>query len=642
MVSDPRRDPHRSWSIFVFGAAVVSLVLAHGPLIGYKTYANVDEAYAAALAERLTEGYKLYQGAVSQRGPLMYYIFEALDRIDGWDNIVALRLWALGLAIAHLGFVYWTGRKLLSNTAATIAVALSGYALSFGFPPEDAIAINGEPLQLPALMVAVVLGVTAVRSSPGSKERARALIIAGFALGIAIAIKQSVALHPLPILLYLLVDTHRRRQPLRRFWIDAATFFGATLIVPVLFIANSAYEGTLKDFYYYCVTYNSQVHLRPSPKHFTWLPTFYFRLNQQTFFFISITLLLGGGLAYVRRRVSSARKQSSPATRFWALTRGYGPREYLAFHMVLALFSATAMYRFFPHYYLQAAPFMSLCAAGLIVRATSRRGDRGWTVRAATVAFMGFVLFTGVLSCDFSERLDGRVTHDRTVTDVAKLITATTKPDDKIFVWGFSPWIYGYSHRRAAGRYVFETYVTGFVPWFWEKLSVERARIVPGSTEALLDDLDKEKPAVVVDSGSVMMGRPMRMYEKPNAWLHANYCFDLRIGAMDIYRRKEAGRACAVPFFPRAHGVVDYRGAFLQVPVPRTLDYDTSPPLPAGNYFKPLYYLGYPVPAGLESIRDLKREKEEKEGSDEGFTIVDMEPAGAVKPNGSGKSPTDP
>ncbi|MEO7114059.1 MAG: glycosyltransferase family 39 protein, partial [Polyangiaceae bacterium] len=465
MASDSRRDPHRRWTFFVFFASIVSLVLVHGPLIGYKTYANVDEAYAAALAERLTEGYKLYQGAVSQRGPLMYYIFELIDRIDGWDNIVALRLWALALAIAHLGMVYWAGRKLLSRSAATIAVGLSGYALSFGFPPEDGVAINGEPLQLPALMVAVVLGFTAVRCKPGSKERARALIIAGISLGIAIAIKQSVALHVLPLVLYLLVDAHRRHQPNRRFWIDSAILFSATLVVPLLFVLNSAYEGTLKDLFYYCVTYNTQVHLRPSPRHFTWLPTFYFRLNVQTLFFIVVALLFGLGLAYLRRRVRSARKQATRTDAFFALIRGFGPREYLACHLALALLSATAMYRFFPHYYLQAAPFMSLCVAGIVSRLANRRGDRGWSVRAVTVVFMCFVLFVSALACDFGERIDGRVSHDCTVTDVAKLITATTKPDDKIFVWGFSPWIYGYSHRRAAGRYVFETYVTGFVPW---------------------------------------------------------------------------------------------------------------------------------------------------------------------------------
>lgn len=636
-------EPSRRWSFFLVFAAVASIALVHGPLIGYKTYANVDEAYAAALGERLLEGYKLYQGAVSQRGPLMYYLFEAIDWIDGWDNIMALRFWALGLALAHLGLVYWAGRKLFSRTAAGVAVAVSGYMLAFGFPPEDAVAINGEPLQLPALMVAIVLGALAVRDRPGSSARFTKLLISGLLLGIAITIKQSVALHPLPILLYLLVDAHRRKQPARRFVTDALLLGGACCVVPVVFLVHSWAQGTLGDLYYYCVTYNTHVHMRPSPKHFTWLPTFFFRLTLQTLFFIVTVVLFGGGLAYMRRRWRAAKRVTGPTAKLWALVRGFGPQQYIALHLALGVFSATIMYRFFPHYYLQAAPFMALAIGALVASWSSRRGDRAWTLRAMTVAFSAFVLFASIIGCDFGERVDGRVAHDRTLQDVAKFIDATTKPDDKIFVWGFSPWIYGYSHRRPAGRYVFETYVTGFVPWYWEKLSLEKSRIVPGSTEALLDDLDREKPAIVVDAGSIMMARPMRGYEKPNAWLHAHYCFELRVGALDVYRRKEEGAGCAVPFFPRAHEAVDYRGAALPVPIPRTLDYDQSPKLPDGSYFKPLYFVGYPKPAHLDSMRDAKRDKEEAEGAAEGFTVVDIEtPAGALKTMGHEKAGTNP
>ncbi len=640
---DRSTAPSRRWTLFVLFAAVASIALIHGPLIGYKTYANVDEGYAAALGERLLEGYKLYQGAISQRGPLMYYVFEALDWIDGWDNIMALRFWALGLALAHVGLVYWAARKLLSSTAAGIAVAVSGYALAFGYPPEDAIAINGEALQLPALMVAVVLGALAVRDAPGSTARLKKLLFTGFLLGIAISIKQSVALHPLPILVYLLVDAHRRKQPAKRFLLDAFALGAACLVVPVFFILHAWAQGTLSDLYYYCVTYNSHVHMRPSPKHFTWLPTFFFRLTLQTLFLIVTVLLFGGGLAYMRRRVRAARRADGFSEKLWALLRGFGPQQYIALHLVLGVFSATIMYRFFPHYYLQAAPFMALSVGGLVASWSTRRNEHAWTLRAMTVAFSCFVLFASIMGCDFGERVDGRVAHDRTIQDAAKFITASTKPDDKIFVWGFSPWIYGYSHRRPAGRYVFETYVTGFVPWYWEKLSLEKARIVPGSTEALLGDLDREKPAIVVDAGSIMMARPMRGYEKPNAWLHAHYCFELRIGALDIYRRKEDDATCAVPFFPRVHEAVDYRGAALPIPIPRTLDYDESPRLPDGSFFKPLYFVGYPKPQHLDSMRDAKRDKEEAEGAEEGFTIVDIEtPAGAAKTMSHEKAGTSP
>src|SRR5947209_7073709 len=67
------------WLLYV--TSVLAVIGQHAPLIGYKTYANVDEAYAMALASRLMDGQTLYVGAVSQRGPLMYYAYQALASV---------------------------------------------------------------------------------------------------------------------------------------------------------------------------------------------------------------------------------------------------------------------------------------------------------------------------------------------------------------------------------------------------------------------------------------------------------------------------------------------------------------------------------------------------------------------------------
>ena len=167
----PRPDRHRLWRALVVLAGVASIVSVHAPLLAYKTFANVDEAYAGALAERLLEGFKLYQGAVSQRGPLMYYAFEGIAWLHGWDNIVGLRVWGLLLALAHFGLVIWVGRSLFTRTTATIAGAIVAYGLAFGLPSADAIAINGESLQMPALLVAVVLSARGVSAPHASRAR---------------------------------------------------------------------------------------------------------------------------------------------------------------------------------------------------------------------------------------------------------------------------------------------------------------------------------------------------------------------------------------------------------------------------------------------------------------------------------------
>ena len=617
------------WRGFVLTAAVLSIVCVHGPILGYKMFANVDEAYATALGERLLEGHKLYQGAISQRGPLMYYLFEGFAWLHGWDNVLALRVWALILAFAHIALVYWAGKTLISKNAATVAVAVTAYALSFGYPPEDAAAINGEPLQLPAMMVGVVLGALAVRCLPGSRARLVRLVGCGLAFGIAVSIKQSVLLHPVPVLLYLAVDAHRRRVPrcadTRRGapWgrvLGEMTILGAaTLAVPGAFLAHAAAEGTLKDLIYYCFTYNSQVHLNPSPKHFIWLGVLFFRLAGQTLFFIVTLFLATRAAPWVMSRVKAAFLLRSP----WALTRGFGNKEYIGLHFVLALVAASAMYRFFPHYYLQAAPFMAL-SVGAALEGAFRRASAA-RARAQVGALAGFVLASAILGCYFGEKIDGRVAHDRTANDAAKYIEATTKPSDRIFVWGFSPWIYAYAHRRPAGRYVFETYVTGFVPWFWEKLSLEKSRVVPGSMEALLGDLDREDPVVVVDAGSYMMARPMRTYAQSSAWLHEHYCFEVRIGAHDIYRKRPGQEFCVQQHFPKPHFACDWHGMHVPAPIPVAIDQATARNLPRGSYLKPIWFLDGPTPPGLGAIRDKNREQDEAEGSAEGFWVESIE-----------------
>ena len=609
-----RVDPHRRWRALVVLLTLVSIAGIHAPILGYKMFANVDEAYAISIGERLLEGHKLYQGAISQRGPLMYYIFEGIAALHGWDNVVALRVWALGLAFAHVLLVYWAGKVLLSRNAATVAVAISGYALSFGFPPEDAVAINGEPLQLPALLVGIVLGALAVRSAPESSARRMRLLGAGIALGIAASIKQSALLHPIPLFILLLADAQKHKTPVSRVLREASLVVLGTLLVPTLLLVHAAHQGTLRDLIYYCFTYNNEVHMNPSPRHFVWVGFFFIRMVEQTLFILLAVLVIASAWPALSGRLGRAISLRSP----WALLHRFGMREYIGLHFVLAVFVACMMYRFFPHYFLQAMPFMALAVGALLEPLFRGRYQR--RARLQLSAFVGFVVVCAALGAYYGERIDGRVAHDRTVNDTAKYIEATSNPNDRIFVWGFSPWLYPYSHRKPAGRYVFETYVTGFVPWFWEKLELEKTRIVPGSVDALLADLDREDPALVVDAGSYMMARPMRTYDKPAAWLRDHYCFEVRIGAHDIYRKRNTAE-CAQKHFPRPHDAIDWRGRTLFVPIPVGVDHATAQLLPRRLYSKPVWFHDGPTPPGLEAIRDRRLEREEAEARASGFWV---------------------
>ncbi|AKU96911.1 hypothetical protein AKJ09_03575 [Labilithrix luteola] len=587
----------------------MALVAAHATLIGYKTFANVDESYAISLAQRLTEGFRLYEGAISQRGPLMYYVFELVARVTGWDNVAGLRLWALAFSFAQVGAVAWAGCRLFSRRTGSLAAVAMTYMLVVGLPPIDGLALHGETIQAPLFVVGATLAVFATRSR---KRRGLLLATSGLAFGAAIAVKQSALMQPAPVVLYLFADASRktvRKIP----WKDLLVFVAGVIAPLAVFVLHALGIGTLRSLVYYCFTYNLSVHLRPSDALLSRasLEPLADWLKKLTAFVMVVGAVLAAHVAFVARRWRRAVSSRS----IWPFFRGFGVLQYLGAHVLVGTIAASSMYRFFPHYYLPVLPLLALVVAAWIDRHVRIRNAAA--VRFATALLAAVTVVAAGFSAYAYEKIDGLVTHGPTVRRVARFVEATTSPDAKLFVWGFSPWIYPYAHRRPAGRYVFETYVTGFVPWFFDAYPHEASRVVPGSLEALLGDLDREKPEIVVDAGSVLLARPMRAYGAAATWLHANYCFEVRVSGYDVYRRKTPA-GCASEDFPTSHPPVDYFGLPMAVAMPLLVDEASSRPLCTADDDDPVWFPGGGPKAGLDVLLPLSRAKIEAEHRKDG------------------------
>lgn len=621
----------------LFGC-LLALVASHANLIGYATFANVDEAYALALGKRILDGHRLYEGAISQRGPLMYYTYAAVARVVGWDNVVGFRLFALGCSLLQVGLVAWAGTRLVSHRVGTFAAAVLTYILVAALPPIDGIALHGETLQVPFLLVGSVLafvgrrpfhptapstqgGGASMPSRPSASlgRRIGLVFASGICFGAAIATKQSAIFQPIPVVLWLYASSRRREMatggdgagPRGAFpWRELGAFVAGIALLPLLFVAHAAATGTLGGLVYYCFTYNLKIHLRPGDVLLSSavLGPLAGHVKTMTAFVAIVAVLLYAGGRFVARRARGAIRARS----FDVLFRGFGGRQYVAAHALTAILGASTQYRFFPHYYLPALPFLALAVAAFVARL--RLPNRSVLPLASAV-----VVLTTVISSAFTayvfEKIDGEVTHGPIVKRVSKYVETTTAPESSIFVWGFSPWLYEYSHRKPAGRYVFETYVTGFVPWFFDALRYEKDRAVPGSLELLLGDLDREAPEVVVDAGSVLLARPMRAYPLAAEWLHRHYCFEVRVGAYDVYRRKGAGE-CKVTAFPKARPPADYWNAPMAVAMPALVDDATSRLLCPNNDDDAVWFAEAPPPAAglplLSSEMNAKQLAEEK------------------------------
>jgi 4-amino-4-deoxy-L-arabinose transferase-like glycosyltransferase len=536
----------------------------------YAKFANPDEAYAAAIGERLLEGYRLYEGAVSQRGPLMYYAFAGLADLFGWDNVLAIRVFALAFAFAHVAVVYLAGYVLISGRGALISAAIVSYALAFGLIPNEGLVLHGEALIMPFLLVAVIVGGLAMMQPSASWTRRRLLVMSGLLFGTTIGVKQTVFAQSLPLGAWLIAEA----WALRAKWRDALTeillLLLAVLCVPAALLIHAWKQGTLRQLAYYCYTYNIQVH----------------RLGGRWSLPVDVLqrypcFLLGTGavVALTAARWSARASLAIRSRRLRALAVGFGKHDYIAMEFVFAFATAAVLPQFFEHYYLVPIPFLALALASvppLAARLPRLEPYVRWSILGAAAVFVVGAVQTPWVR----EKPDGRVAHGPNVEQVGLYIAQHTAAEDRVFVWGFSPWLYEYSHRRPATRFVFTTYPIGFVPWFREALDIEPSRAVPGAMEELLDDLRRERPTYVVDAGSVAIARPMRAYTGPAALLRERYCFDVRIGSFDLYRIAPKEGTCDTPLFPRPADPVDHFDKPLSVEMPRVIDFDASYPLP--------------------------------------------------------------
>jgi hypothetical protein len=547
-VTDPSRSIPPSGSALrtlVYAASLAAVAAAHlAPLLGGKL-ASVDEGYAMALASRLLDGHPLYVEAVSQRGPLLYAVYALLAATFGWTSVGAVRWAALGFAVATVLVVARTARAR-ERAGAVLAIA---YVLSLGLEPYDGVALHAELMMLPVLAAAAFATMRAPR-----RGIAWALL-AGTLFGVATCFKQPASVCALPAAIFIALRA--------RTWRAAALQVGALAIgavAPVLvFVLRAAAHGELAAFWYQTVTYNLTIHRAGARPLAEWA---------HAVGHVPQAPLLAASLVVVAANATSAvvhlGRRLPRGRRFVA----FGCIDVYLFVSALFCVLAAAAYRQrFGHYFLPAAPFVALGLARAVGRL---RG--GLAVRVGLVAgALGCFAASGERMVDWLAQADGRVAHGETIEHLARYVQKSTSPTDRLFVWGFAPQIYPYSHRRPATRYFFETYVTGFVPWLYDDLPLEPTRVVPGSMDALLGDLEREKPAVIVDAGSVQIARSMRAYPEAAEYLHEHYCFDARLGAFDVYRRRTAP-ACESTCFPLLAPPVDYWDAPMGVPSPAALD----------------------------------------------------------------------
>ena len=194
---------------------------------------------------------------------------------------------------------------------------------------------------------------------------------------------------------------------------------------------------------------------------------------------------------------------------------------------------AAAGARFYPHYYIQLIPPLTLLAAPYYARSWSGRvRPISWLLRpAVTYAWLALTVIA------FSVAHWHGLASQREPSEAGRYLLEHSNPEDRIFSWGQEPKVYLDARRRPASRYVTTFPLTGYV--FGEPLpGVDtHDRILPGAWNNLERDFRKHPPIFIVDEQADPGAQyPIRDFPMLAKLLAAKYREVARTDAGVIYR----------------------------------------------------------------------------------------------------------
>ena len=213
----------------------------------------------------------------------------------------------------------------------------------------------------------------------------------------------------------------------------------------------------------------------------------------------------------------------------WPMIAGKAERRRWTVWLVISLAGVAAGLRFFPRYYFQILPVVVLLAA---------RGFAEMRGRRRVVALLLLIPLARFAPTYFLAARDAGwrdIAMDRDSRAAARMVREAAKPGDTLFVWGFRPEIYVYSHLPAATRFLDSQPLTG-VPadrHLTQSTPVETEESRPRRAE-----LAASRPTFVVDGlGEYNRRLAVTEFGDLRAWM-GGYREAGRSAGSVIYRRE--------------------------------------------------------------------------------------------------------
>lgn len=517
-----------------FFVAIFALLCALRLPLPDRPIRDVDEAVAALIATSWLEGGVPYRDAIDQRGPVTYAIYAATFVIAGKNNMLAVHWSLLLLIFAGCWLLFRFGAELGGNLPAGYLAAFLLAISSFTYRRSQMLAFHTEwPVLILSTLGMGLLWRALVRGETGWR-----LPLAGVAFGFAFLSKQPAIFDGMAAGLFLFAWQWREQRLLSRETVGLAVGLAGGFFAALgLCVAYFAAHGALGDFYLYFWQYNVE--------HYTAVVPLAERLRNLNPFLLRRHYLTANPLLLAAAAFATLRAVFGYVMRGRAAVDA---RLLLVLWFLGAYFGASYSGRNFGHYFIQLLAPACLIAA-LLVREAWRYAAIYLRILLLAAVVVGLALPLYRFRSDaalltWSTPVPAKPEQAALLAHLA----ATTRPEDRIFVWGYNPEIYVLSHRRPATRYSNTNYLTGMLPWENHQPEVDTSEhVVPGAWDVLFAELEATPPAVVIDSsiGDHRYYRkyPITKFPRLESYLTEQYTLETTIPDEDgrsyytIYRR---------------------------------------------------------------------------------------------------------
>jgi 4-amino-4-deoxy-L-arabinose transferase-like glycosyltransferase len=507
----------RRQSRWVNAIIIALVVILRLPTLLPSLY-NSDEGYYGIIANDTLDGGTVYRTAVDTKPPGIYYVYIAVFKLAGRNNLLAVHILAIFVVAVTALLLRRIGARVGDNWAG--AWAGIGYGIFVhAYRPGDTLPANTEIFA----SLALVLSVLAFLQSD-KKVSWGWMFLSGGLVGVATLIRQPSGVTLGAMLAYLVyLWLIPRAQSLGRILAAGSGVVIGFIAVIVALACYYQWQGNLHDAYLWA-----------------WAFAIRYVENETTFSYVlkrfatlHLAVMLAWGLLWyfgIRQVVETLR----------SFRRGKAaPTEpvLLIFWLVLSYLGIFIGWRFPGHYHLAVLPPLSILAGQAFSRfvAEQRRSPqprwrwiRAGIIGAAALPAIGFLIVAFVVR---TQTLD--------FLPIVQHIVDETKPNDRVFVWGSSPQLYSFSGRRMATRFVSCSHLVGAYASRPRQVTDRGKSVLPGTWEMFKADWEVHPPALIIDMsplGHFWEAHPMRRYPVLRAYL-AGYRVEGVVNGATIYRR---------------------------------------------------------------------------------------------------------